>query len=63
MYHVNRRFHLRHKIGHVRSITESSHHFWWQKQYVYNIHESESVSRVFAPNQAHLRNLSSLKAT
>ncbi len=27
-------FHLRHKIGHVRSITECSRHFWWQKQYV-----------------------------
>ncbi len=50
------------QIGHVRSITERSRHFWWQKQYV-NIHESEFVCRVFVPSQADSRNLSSLKAT
>ncbi len=40
-----------HKNGHVRCITECSRHFEWQNS-ACNVHESESVCRVFAASQA-----------
>ncbi len=43
-YHFSyRRFNLRHKIGHVRNVTECSRHFWWQNR-TCSIYESESVA-------------------
>ncbi len=63
LLHIIEVLHLRHKVDMHEVLLWSAAAIWVAENCMCNVHQSKSVTRVFAPSQAHLRNLFSRVAT